>query len=1051
MPMHIRPKHQKLILQCYPPGRGADKRPNPSELSYLLYYASTRRSKLTKVGAFLESKTSTDVYKGRSGDIQVTLEIIKELIEKTHEDLNLFAANVITILLTVISSNDLALCQHASDVTSLFCQYHDGALFSGDPGYVDNFHQLVETYVSMANDHQQGPNMLQWKVVGLKALKDFASSVAISTPTGLSHIHKIIPVLLSTLAVDTDGSTLQEIDSQIHSLNHRESRHYTTTPEQPEFTGEPMLFSLSIEGLKQFYDTTSNMVLKAAIVTTLAFIREKSCIESWASSLIITCAKWVPVQTRFTVVSTSIEKLVSLPTDNIGAQFVLASMVSSLLSSSVNMIGLSVIDVQRSILYHQATLLKNVTKDNYQTGEPSMADLIDKLRQCVVDLASHIYYATQIPDMLSELLLRFQDAVPQTNSTVATGTNTPNEALSEVSSPVTNSDFHSLSISNLLKAVTTILDMTSSHATHAIDISLTISSWDGTQKLLTHVDPDVRVTFANTLIVLLINNSIDVDQVAPLNSSTGFSPTSGPVGRILGELHSLSNIREFPLVSDYLIIYHISTLLVTKLSVNGSIRSAALAYSLQEKAQELFANHEDNISQSPAATLSHAIALATLSLAIYHTIGSNLECEVLSSFTQQEINRRKSAGLWYDPIEIPLTSEFLTDVKTKSDLPQKTPYLLPSVTEIVKDLQYPNQDDILGAFDNFEDVPAAAKAVVVQKLPPTEEISAFASIAASRSSSFENPSGEFNSKSLRFSTRARSLKQLNHNSMRMASSVYVHPTVPEMSQLNMSYINGNSPKNFTPEKKQFDPYSQQPVSNGTEISLNYRSTDTPTLTENGTNVTSNGVEGGISNENMSKPSTDSADKNNALPEISISGSNTNDNYEYINSNQTNGSQLTVPNVQKKMRTVQSFIDVSRENTPRIKDLRKAASGYKLPYSMSSRSINGLNRLYDNSGASGTNGNVPDHRANGAPGLLGDANGGISKSSQNRDYAQSISSGYTGGSGRDSSFSDSDSVNEPNTTYSYTPKPLVVPDDSFDVSSFLDNLSVNPVQERGKLV
>lgn len=103
--------------------------------------------------------------------------------------------------------------------------------------------------------------------------------------------------------------------------------------------------------------------------------------------------------------------------------------------------------------------------------------------------------------------------------------------------------------------------------------------------------------------------------------------------------------------------------------------------------------------------------------------------------------------------------------------------------------------------------------------------------------------------------------------------------------------------------------------------------------------------------------------------------------------------------------------------------------------MSSRSINGLNRLYDNSGASGTNGNVPDHRANGAPGLLGDANGGISKSSQNRDYAQSISSGYTGGSGRDSSFSDSDSVNEPNTTYSYTPKPLVVPDDSFDVSSF----------------
>lgn len=65
--MHFKSKHQKLILQCYPPGRGVDKRPNSSELSYLLYYASTRRSKLSKVGAFLETKAVYDVYKGRSG------------------------------------------------------------------------------------------------------------------------------------------------------------------------------------------------------------------------------------------------------------------------------------------------------------------------------------------------------------------------------------------------------------------------------------------------------------------------------------------------------------------------------------------------------------------------------------------------------------------------------------------------------------------------------------------------------------------------------------------------------------------------------------------------------------------------------------------------------------------------------------------------------------------------------------------------------------------------------------------------------------------------
>lgn len=64
-----RPKHQVLILRCYPRFQKnvADVKPNASELSYLLYYASTRRSKLQKVGAFLEKRTAVDVSKARIG------------------------------------------------------------------------------------------------------------------------------------------------------------------------------------------------------------------------------------------------------------------------------------------------------------------------------------------------------------------------------------------------------------------------------------------------------------------------------------------------------------------------------------------------------------------------------------------------------------------------------------------------------------------------------------------------------------------------------------------------------------------------------------------------------------------------------------------------------------------------------------------------------------------------------------------------------------------------------------------------------------------------
>ena len=63
-----RPKHQALILKCYPKYQKnvADVKPNSSELSYLLYYASSRRSKLQKVGAFLEKRTTNDVSHGRT-------------------------------------------------------------------------------------------------------------------------------------------------------------------------------------------------------------------------------------------------------------------------------------------------------------------------------------------------------------------------------------------------------------------------------------------------------------------------------------------------------------------------------------------------------------------------------------------------------------------------------------------------------------------------------------------------------------------------------------------------------------------------------------------------------------------------------------------------------------------------------------------------------------------------------------------------------------------------------------------------------------------------
>jgi protein EFR3 len=64
-----RPKHQVLVLKCYPKYQKnvQEVKPNSSELSYLLYYASTKRSKLQKVGLFLEKRTASDVWRLKLG------------------------------------------------------------------------------------------------------------------------------------------------------------------------------------------------------------------------------------------------------------------------------------------------------------------------------------------------------------------------------------------------------------------------------------------------------------------------------------------------------------------------------------------------------------------------------------------------------------------------------------------------------------------------------------------------------------------------------------------------------------------------------------------------------------------------------------------------------------------------------------------------------------------------------------------------------------------------------------------------------------------------
>ena len=97
------PKHQRIVTQCYPKGkRNFEKQPKSSELSYLLYYCNSRRTKLQKVSTFILKKAQKDIRSRKVGDVFVTIIILTKIIENCKENLAVYFDDFIKIIFEVL-------------------------------------------------------------------------------------------------------------------------------------------------------------------------------------------------------------------------------------------------------------------------------------------------------------------------------------------------------------------------------------------------------------------------------------------------------------------------------------------------------------------------------------------------------------------------------------------------------------------------------------------------------------------------------------------------------------------------------------------------------------------------------------------------------------------------------------------------------------------------------------------------------------------------------------------------------------------------------------
>ncbi|KAI0551446.1 hypothetical protein F4679DRAFT_539328 [Xylaria curta] len=739
-----RPKHQVLVLKCYPrTTKGAvDIKPNSSELSYLLFYATSRRSKIQKIGQFLEKKTASDVWRLRIGNVQVTLQILAALIEKSPKDLPLFAPNILKILGLILRSNDITMVEASLPTFETFCEHHDVSSLFADQAYLHQYEEVVRAYAACASTrvtHGKGtPSKsvaLRWRNAGLGAIKSIAASDALSSVSG-RQLDILVPMILENLWTDEEDFLdvlLQraEMEQKVDSNALLRRRTSVSTVRTAETGGDTNPIAISgtsgdidklaeedtgvaaIQCLKQIFIIPNRAQLQGATTALLKFTHERiqqkeTVVKSsdgrrdsgWAIKIFDLITRWAPVQDRYIIMITATDALLRTPPskENIDEQIVLAAIVGSLLSSDINLIGLSVIDVLLGLIQHMKRTLRycaasrDGTLSSTSHGDEPVSNgleqtsqqhnLLSRIQQCMGDLATHVYYADQISDMISAMLSQLKphpSALENITATDKFGNPAgPAASISNVSEEQIQLDNYfakDLAKTTALRAIRSILLIANPKTKLSGNISLRrnrvpVHVWEGTHWLLRDPDGQVRKAYADAVITWLDRETTRADlrardefgqdssrmnnrEVLPTssgrravsNTSNREKPAKLPRSYFLLLLHLAiydTALQYIEFDADVALLHVLLTKLVTRLGVNAARFGLPMVFRLQEDIQEV----DTPLSKVRLGCLCHGYFWAVSEQFDFDT-------SVIGRAIQTEIARRQSKSFWVEGVNVP--------------------------------------------------------------------------------------------------------------------------------------------------------------------------------------------------------------------------------------------------------------------------------------------------------------------------------------------------------------------------------------------------------------
>lgn len=686
--------------------------------------------------------------------MQVTLQILAALIEKVPRDLPLYARFVLTILDTILRSQEISIVEESIPTFEIFCRHQDLAMLSADHEYVGLYRNVVKTYADFASGDSGAtsktplgrPLTLRWKNIGLQATKSVVDSESLAMD-GPKLLEITMPVVLQNLYATGDFTLsplqkkAQSSEKQEREQNSRRRRmsiatvqtvdpvdgHATSasgTTADADKAAEMEGRVLSLRCLEKIFTPGSNRgqthTAAKLMLDFFASCRHKwgdhaNAGQNWATDLLETIVNWTPVQDRFIILVTLVEKLVERPlvSEQLEPQLTLASLIDWLLCSPINLIGLSVLDGLIDLLQYLLGLLRQENHLSKQLSSPSgppasqtpeqsekepgtehdaneksernpttlRQELVKLLEKCIGSLATHIYYADQVSDMVRNVISRLRPSTPPTEEP-SDDTSPVESANARQNGPCRDTYFSfPAARASALKTIQNILvvaNLRKSLAGTGPDSRnrVPIQVWEGTQWLLRDSDRDVRHAYVDALVSWLQLETDKSDLKAKPESSRRSKPaatkryTSDSPDALAQKVASLAPQKDYAVAdagfsflqllhlavyeaasepaaakSDFLVLHLLLVNLVENIGVNAVRHSLPVMMKL----------HNDYLSEENHYTPDQCCNMGSLVHGYLWAVVEKFDLEEtrVGGEIMDEISKRKKRGIWLDKIQLP--------------------------------------------------------------------------------------------------------------------------------------------------------------------------------------------------------------------------------------------------------------------------------------------------------------------------------------------------------------------------------------------------------------